>query len=64
MCTVPTYRIKKKKPEEFEHFLILPPQKIVPCKSCFCLNMRVDFLLRGVLFALYYSNLLVHCHCI
>ena len=59
-----SYLSNLEKPEDFEHFLILPPQKIVPYKSCFCLNMSVDFLLHGVLFALYYSNLQMYCHCI
>ena len=41
---------------------ILPPQKIVPCKSCFYLNKKAFSSLHVVLFALYYSNLLIHCH--
>ena len=48
------------KTEDFEHFL--SPQNVVPSKSCFYLNMSLVFALLAVLFALYYSNLLIYCH--
>ena len=63
--TVPIL-IESIKTEDSEHFLqkILHPQQVIPSKSCFCLNMKLGYSLRAVLFALYYSNLLIYCHLI
>ena len=53
------------KTEDFEHspIKIPPPQNVVPSKSCFYLNLSLDFSLHAVLFALYYSSLLICCDC-
>ena len=65
ICWIPFQLFESIKSQDFEHCPrnILPPKMQYLVNLFLYLNMSLVFSMHAVLFALYYSNLLIYCQC-